>query len=94
MGVTCSPFPATEEARKKIAPYLRRGMAAGLLAGLLAGLFAFFFGEPSVDGGIQIEEATASAQHEEQEVFSRSTQKIGLFFATLVSSSPRASPGC
>ncbi len=76
-----------------LASYLRRGIAAGLLAGLLAGLFAFFFGEPSVDGAIQIEEAAAADQHEEEvsgghshkgeeEVFSRSTQKVGLFFAT------------
>jgi len=76
-----------------VASYLRRGIAAGLLAGLLAGLFAFFFGEPTVDGAIQIEEAAAAGQHEEEvaggrgheeeeEVFSRSTQKVGLFFAT------------
>ncbi len=65
-----------------LASYLRRGIAAGLLAGLLAGLFAFFFGEPTVDGAIQIEEAAAAGQHEEEEVFSRSTQKVGLFFAT------------
>ncbi|MDQ3638090.1 MAG: CbtA family protein [Actinomycetota bacterium] len=75
------------------ASYLRRGIAAGLLAGLLAGLFAFFFGEPTVDGAIQLEEAAAAGQHEEEvaggrgheeeeEVFSRSTQKVGLFFAT------------
>lgn len=64
-----------------IAPYLRRGMAAGLLAGLLAGLFAFLFGEPSIDQAIQIEEA-ASGSHGGEEIFSRSTQKIGLFFAT------------
>ncbi len=76
-----------------VASYLRRGIAAGLLAGLLAGLFAFFFGEPTVDGAIQLEEAAAAGQHEEEvaggrgheeeeEVFSRSTQKVGLFFAT------------
>ncbi len=69
-----------------IASYLRRGMAAGLLAGLLAGLFAFFFGEPSVDQAIWLEEAAASQQGEEfqqgEELLSRSTQKIGLFFAT------------
>ncbi|MCA1728338.1 MAG: CbtA family protein [Actinobacteria bacterium] len=63
-----------------IAVYLRRGMAAGLLAGLLAGLFAYFFGEQFVDGAIRLEEAAATGDH--QEVFSRSTQKIGLFFAT------------
>ena len=62
-----------------ITPYLRRGMAAGLLAGLLAGLFAFLLGEPSVDGAIGLEEA--AGDHGE-EIFSRSTQKIGLFFAT------------
>jgi predicted cobalt transporter CbtA len=64
-----------------IAAYLRRGMAAGLLAGLLAGLFAFFFGEPYVDQAIQLEEAAAGG-HQGEELFSRSTQKIGLFFAT------------
>ncbi len=77
-----------------ITPYLRRGIAAGLLAGLLAGLFAFIYGEPTVDGAIRLEEAAAAdhdhggdeaADHsheEEEEVFSRSTQKVGLFFAT------------
>jgi hypothetical protein len=63
-----------------IAPYLRRGMAAGLLAGLLAGLFAFFVGEPFVDQAIRLEEAATGGQGEE--VFGRSTQKVGLFFAT------------
>ena len=65
-----------------VASYLRRGLAAGLLAGLLAGLFAFFFGEPSVDGAIQFEEAAATGHDHGEEVFSRSTQKVGLFFAT------------
>ena len=60
--------------------YLRRGLAAGLLAGLLAGLFAFLVGEPLLDRAIAIEEASAGAHHEE-EVFSRPTQKAGLFFA-------------
>lgn len=64
-----------------IASYLRRGMAAGLLAGLLAGLFAFLLGEPSVDQAIHLEEAATGGQGGE-EVFSRSIQKIGLFFAT------------
>ena len=63
-----------------ITPYLRRGMAAGLLAGLLAGLFAFFIGEPFVDRAIQLEEASVAGHGEE--IFSRSTQKLGLFFAT------------
>jgi predicted cobalt transporter CbtA len=55
-------------------------MAAGLLAGLLAGLFAFVVGEPVLDKAIALEEASHGAHH--QEVFSRSTQKAGLFFAT------------
>jgi predicted cobalt transporter CbtA len=63
-----------------VSAYLRRGMAAGLLAGLLAGLFAFLVGEPVLDRAIALEEASAGAHHEE--VFSRSTQKVGLFFAT------------
>jgi predicted cobalt transporter CbtA len=63
-----------------VSTYLRRGLAAGLLAGLLAGLFAFFVGEPLLDRAIAFEEA--SAHHAEEEVFSRPTQKVGLFFAT------------
>ncbi|CAA9445282.1 Predicted cobalt transporter CbtA [uncultured Rubrobacteraceae bacterium] len=68
-----------------IALYLRRGMAAGLLAGLLAGLFAFVVGEPLLDRAMGLE---ASGHHEEnaaggeEEVFGRTTQKVGLFFAT------------
>ena len=46
-----------------VAPYLRRGLAAGLLAGLLAGLFAFFFGEPSLEGAIQLEETARVQDH-------------------------------
>ena len=73
-----------------LASYLRRGIAAGLLAGLLAGLFAFVFGEPSVDGASQIEEAAAAEEaaasghsnEEEEEIVSRPIQKVGLFFAT------------
>jgi len=64
-----------------VALYLRRGLAAGLLAGLLAGLFALFVGEPSVDQAIQLEEAAAGGAQEEG-IFDRTTQKIGLFFAT------------
>ena len=63
-----------------VSAYLRRGMAAGLLVGLLAGLFAFFIGEPVLDKAIALEEASEGAHHEE--IFSRSTQKVGLFFAT------------
>jgi len=65
-------------------------MAAGLLSGLLAGLFALVIAEPLLDQAIGLEqhthqEAQASATHtheDEGEVFSRSTQKVGLFFAT------------
>jgi predicted cobalt transporter CbtA len=63
-----------------VSSYLRRGMAAGLLAGLLCGLFAFLVGEPTLDRAIALEEASESTHHEE--VFSRSTQKVGLFVAT------------
>ena len=63
-----------------VSAYLRRGMAAGLLVGLLAGLFAFVVGEPVLDKAIALEEASEGAHDEE--IFSRSTQKVGLFFAT------------
>ena len=63
-----------------VSAYLRRGMAAGLLVGLLAGLFAFVVGEPVLDKAIALEEASEGAHH--GEIFSRSTQKVGLFFAT------------
>lgn len=72
-----------------IASYLRRGMAAGLLAGLLAGLFAFFVGEPILDRAIGLEaaaghshEGAAESHGHEEEVFGRTAQKVGLFFAT------------
>lgn len=59
-----------------------------MLAGLLAGLFAFSFGEQFVDQAVELEEVAASghemaaSDHQGEELFSRSTQKIGLFFAT------------
>ena len=69
-----------------VALYLRRGLAAGLIAGLLAGLFAFVVGEPLLDRAIGLEEsAHAHENHTHgggEEIFSRSTQKVGLFFAT------------
>ena len=75
-----------------VSAYLRRGMAAGLLAGLLAGLFAFFVGEPVLDRAIALEESARAHGHEggghahggggDEETFSRTTQKVGLFFAT------------
>ena len=71
-----------------VALYLRRGLAAGLLAGLLAGVFAFFVGEPLLDRSIGLEKPAHA--HEDgghahgggEETFSRSIQKVGLFFAT------------
>jgi hypothetical protein len=74
-----------------IAIYLRRGLAAGLLAGLLAGVFAFAFGEPLQDRAVAFEEKADAAhahgvapRHAETGMvqLSRSTQKVGLFFAT------------
>lgn len=65
-----------------VAPYLRRGLAAGLLAGLLAGLFAFFVGEPPLDRAIALEESAHSHAGGEEVAFGRTTQKVGLFFAT------------
>jgi Probable cobalt transporter subunit (CbtA) len=73
-----------------IALYLRRGLAAGLLAGLLAGLFAFVTGEPLLDRAIGLEEsahtheggAAHSHAEEDEVIVGRSTQKVGLFFAT------------
>ena len=74
-----------------IAAYLRRGLAAGLLAGLLAGAFAFAFGEPLQDRAVALEEkadtahahGAAPGHHGGGMVeLSRSTQKVGLFFAT------------
>jgi predicted cobalt transporter CbtA len=64
--------------------YLRRGLVAGLVAGLLAGVFAFLMGESVVDQAIQIEQATTDGGAHE-ELFSRTTQKVGLFFATGIS---------
>jgi hypothetical protein len=75
-----------------ITAYLRWGLAAGPLAGLLAGAFAFAFGEPPQDRAVALEEK-ADAEHAHGMApqhdggpgmveLSRSTQKVGLFFAT------------
>ncbi|WP_116042466.1 CbtA family protein [Amycolatopsis palatopharyngis] len=73
---------------------LVRGMLAGLIAGALATVFAYFFGEPSLNAAIGIEEATGGAhshanagaprQHgaesTEDELVTRGVQStIGLF---------------
>jgi Probable cobalt transporter subunit (CbtA) len=74
-----------------VSAYLRRGMAAGLLAGLVAGLFAFLIGEPILDRAIALEESAHAHANEDggqvhgggdEEIYSRTTQKVGLFFAT------------
>ncbi|MGH3146202.1 MAG: CbtA family protein, partial [Rubrobacter sp.] len=75
-----------------IALHLRRGLAAGLLAGLLAGMFAFVVGEPLLERAIGMEGSAhthaqeggnhAHGREEGEEIFSRPTQKVGLFFAT------------
>jgi Probable cobalt transporter subunit (CbtA) len=80
-----------------MASYLRRSMVAGLLAGLLAGLFTFVMWELPLDQAIGLEESNyqegqALATHGYEsdgdtpadggETFSRSVQKVSLFFAT------------
>ena len=61
--------------------FLRRGLAAGLVAGLLAGVFAYVVGEPLLDRAISLEDAGHS-RGDEEEVFGRGIQKVGLFFVT------------
>ena len=70
-----------------IGKLLFKGMMAGVLAGMVAFAFAHHFGEPQVDRAIGLEKSIsahahhhgASADGEEEEVFSRQTQSgIGL----------------
>ena len=70
-----------------IGKLLFKGMMAGVLAGMVAVAFAHHFGEPQVDRAIGLEKSMsahahhhgASADGEEEEVFSRPTQSgIGL----------------
>ncbi|OUG41117.1 CbtA family protein, partial [Klebsiella michiganensis] len=70
-----------------IGKLLFKGMMAGVLAGMVAFAFAHHFGEPQVDRAIGLEKSMsahahhhgASADGEEEEVFSRQTQSgIGL----------------
>src|SRR5207245_6419531 len=66
-----------------------RGAVCGLLAGLVAGLFALVIAEPLIDHAIALESQRAAAQAAAQgrilppEVFSRSTQHLGLVVATI-----------
>ncbi|HVX81140.1 MAG TPA: CbtA family protein [Devosiaceae bacterium] len=67
--------------------FLIRGMLCGLAAGILVFLFARFFGEPSVDGAIAVEEGIARAAGEapEPELVSRAIQASwGLFTGTML----------
>lgn len=70
------------------AKLLRRGLLAGLLAGLLSGAFAFALGEPTIDQSTQLEQLASDGhghshgEADEEELFSRTGQKAGLFFAT------------
>ncbi|MFG2496753.1 CbtA family protein [Streptomyces sp. NPDC048441] len=77
-----------------VLPLLGRGLAAGGAAGLAAGLFSLLLAEPLMDRAIRVEEkrsaaeehmhgAAQSAQHHE-ELFTRSTQHLGLVVASVV----------
>ncbi|MFE0104173.1 CbtA family protein [Streptomyces sp. NPDC059009] len=77
-----------------VLPLLGRGLAAGGAAGLAAGLFSLLLAEPLMDRAIRAEEkrtaaeehahgAGQSMQHHE-ELFTRSTQHLGLVVASVV----------
>ena len=63
-----------------IAVLLRRGLLTGLLAGLGTGLFFFVVGEPTITQALRYEAVPAGEQS--VEVFSRTTQRLGLLVAT------------
>lgn len=73
---------------------LRNGAAAGAVAGLLTGAFGYLFAEPAIDRSVQLETAREAADRAQQsaagltvthhaEVFSRSTQHLGLLVAAV-----------
>ena len=69
--------------------FLIRGMICGIVAGLLVFLYARYFGEPSVDGAIGVEEQLAHAAgemgHDEVELVSRDLQSSwGLFTGVML----------
>ncbi|MBT2488079.1 CbtA family protein [Streptomyces sp. ISL-96] len=77
-----------------VLPLLGRGLAAGGVAGLAAGLFSLLLAEPLMDRAIRLEEARSAAkehshdaatavQHHE-ELFSRSTQHVGLVVTAVI----------
>lgn len=59
---------------------LRRGLLVGLLAGVVAGTFLFVVGEPSITQALRYE--VVPPGETSVEVFSRSTQRLGLLAAT------------
>ena len=65
-------------------PLLKRGALSGLLAGALAGLFGWLLAEPVISRAIRLESARAAAAGTEPpvEVFSRTTQQLGLVVAS------------
>jgi hypothetical protein len=67
--------------------FLIRGMICGIVAGLLVFLYAKFFGEPTVDGAIGVEELLAKAAGEmpEADLVSRDLQSTwGLFTGVML----------
>jgi len=64
---------------------LRRGIVAGLAGGLLAGAFGLVFARPLMDRAVDLESARSAALGEVggEETFSRSTQHVGFFVATV-----------
>ena len=67
--------------------FLIRGMICGIVAGLLVFLYAKFFGEPSVDGAIGVEDLLAKAAGEmpEPDLVSRDLQSTwGLFTGVML----------
>ncbi|MGW7055631.1 CbtA family protein [Streptomyces sp. NPDC054887] len=75
-------------------PLLGRGLAAGGAAGLTAGLFSLLLAEPLMDRAIRLEEARSAGEHahgtaatavqHHEELFSRSTQHLGLVVTAVV----------
>jgi len=59
-----------------VASLLRRGLIAGLLAGVVAGVFYLLVGEPVIQQALRYETVPAGAHT--MQVFSRSTQRVGL----------------
>lgn len=76
-------------------PLLRRGAVSGLGAGLVSGLFSFAVAEPTLDRAVRLESTRVAADdararaaglsvEHHADVFSRSTQHVGLVLAAVV----------